>query len=112
MSNLKKCPFCRGEAKIYGYYFIQCTKCGVSTLTHTDRESAINTWNTRIPTVEAEPVYGEWIKIKDWDENDNALFECNNCHHGDTHAKSVKVPYCWYCGAKMSYADMRGGKNE
>ena len=65
------------------------------------------------PTVEAKPVvHGEWIKIKDWDENDNALFECNNCHHADTHAKSVKVPYCWYCGAKMSYVNMRGVKNE
>lgn len=65
------------------------------------------------PTVEAKPVIkGEWIKIKDWDENDNALFECNNCHCGDTHAKAMKVPYCWHCGAKMSYADMRGEKNE
>ena len=58
------------------------------------------------PTVEEKSVHGEWIKIKDWDENDNALFECNNCHHADTHAKSVKVPYCWHCGAKMSYVDM------
>ena len=66
-----------------------------------------------LPTVEAKPVVsGEWIKIKDWDENDNALFECTNCHYGDTHAKAMKVPYCWHCGAKMTYADMRGGKND
>lgn len=63
------------------------------------------------PTVEAKPVVkGEWIKIKDWDENDNALFECTNCHYGDTRANAMKVPYCWHCGAKMFYADMRGEK--
>ena len=48
-SELKTCPSCGGEAKICGYYFIQCVKCGLSTLTHTNRESAINTWNTRKP---------------------------------------------------------------
>lgn len=68
---------------------------------------------SELPTVEAKSVvHGEWIKIKDWNENDNALFECSNCHYGDTHAKAMKVPYCWHCGAKMSYADMRGEKND
>ena len=85
-----------------------CVKCMGSCRFGELREIILNA-----PTVEAKPVvHGEWIKIKDWDENDNALFECTNCHHGDAHAKSVKVPYCWYCGAKMSYADMRGEKHD
>lgn len=49
----------------------------------------------------AKVVHAKWCKIDDWDDNDNALFECTNCHHGDVHARSVAVPYCWYCGAKM-----------
>ena len=45
MSEIKllPCPFCGGEAKACKYYFIQCTKCGTSTLTHTNREEAIKT---------------------------------------------------------------------
>lgn len=50
--RLLSCPFCGGKAKICGYYFIQCTKCGTSTLTHTNREEAIKTWNTRKPMQE------------------------------------------------------------
>ena len=47
--KLLSCPFCGGEAEVCGYYFIQCTKCGASTLTHTNREKAVELWNTRVP---------------------------------------------------------------
>ena len=33
--------------------------------------------------------------------NGNYLYFCSNCLHSDLHTKSVKVPYCWFCGAKM-----------
>ena len=49
----------------------------------------------------------EWIRIGDYDCDNNAPFECSNCHAGDTHAKGVRVPYCWKCGAKM-----KGAKDE
>lgn len=64
---IKKCPFCGGEAEVCGYYFIQCTKCGSSTLTHTNREEAIKAWNTRKPM---ERIVERLGKIKDiaWDE--------------------------------------------
>ena len=59
-----------------------------------------------LPTIEAEPVrHGEWICIGDYDCDNNAPFECSNCHAGDTHAKGVRVPYCWKCGAKMDGGD-------
>lgn len=48
-TKLLPCPFCGGEAEVCGYYFIQCTKCGSSTLTHTNREESIKAWNTRKP---------------------------------------------------------------
>ena len=48
-TKLLPCPFCGGEAEVCGYYFIQCTKCGSSTLTHTNIEKAIQAWNNRKP---------------------------------------------------------------
>lgn len=55
-----------------------------------------------VPTAEAELVrHGKWIQIRDADENDNIVAQCNLCGHSDTHSKSIVVPYCWYCGAKM-----------
>lgn len=62
MSELKKCPFCGGEARLqrknkkHGYYVI-CKKCGCRTpyfqyqfdSLEKLRETAIETWNTRKP---------------------------------------------------------------
>ena len=54
------------------------------------------------PTVEAkEVVHGEWKQKTDFDADDNAIFECTNCFHGDVHAKGLEVPFCWFCGADM-----------
>ena len=49
---------------------------------------------------------GEWIRTGSLG-NGNAHYECSNCHHGDEHAESQEVPYCWFCGAKM-----KGGAEE
>lgn len=70
---LLRCPFCGGEAKACEYYFIQCTKCGTSTLTHTNREEAINKWNTRKPMQEIiERLKEEKANLKeDWLKYDN-----------------------------------------
>lgn len=54
------------------------------------------------PTIEAkEVVHGEWERVSGWDKDNNAVFECTNCRHGDIHAKGSEVPYCWFCGADM-----------
>ena len=72
MSEIKllPCPFCGGEAKVCKYYFIQCTKCGTSTLTHTNREEAIESWNTRKPMQEIMERLEEekTKKYKDWNK--------------------------------------------
>ena len=53
------------------------------------------------PTVEAEPVrHGRWIFIR-MDDNENGLYECSECHRGETHCPHVEVKYCWNCGARM-----------
>lgn len=99
MEKLKRCPFCGGEAKICGYYFIQCVKCGSSTLTHTNRELTINTWNARIPTVEAKPVvHREWES--DLDSCGWINHTCSNCGYEkltDIHV-SLGWNFCPNCG--------------
>lgn len=52
------------------------------------------------PTIESRP-RGEWKQRTDFDEDNNAIFECSNCLHGDVQAKGSEVPFCWYCGASM-----------
>ena len=52
--------------------------------------------------VDAKPiVHGKWLRSTEYDIDDNAYFVCSNCNHGDKHAKSVVVPFCWFCGAYM-----------
>ena len=48
-----------------------------------------------------EPPKGEWKQRTDFDTDNNAIFECSNCLHGDVQAKGSEVPFCWYCGANM-----------
>lgn len=54
MEELKRCPFCGGEAKlniIRGFKkeviaaFVYCTKCGVGTLIYTSAKTAKEAWN-------------------------------------------------------------------
>lgn len=60
MNELKPCPFCGGEAKIYEYKdveflvhnadcnTVQCKTCGCGTSYEPTAERAIETWNVRI----------------------------------------------------------------
>ena len=56
-----------------------------------------------------EPKTGHWIELG-CVGNDNYDFKCSECHHTDTHSKTVKVNYCWYCGAKMIEPQERSDK--
>lgn len=56
MEELKKCPFCGGEAELsikHGFKreviaaFVYCTKCGVGTLSYALTKSAKEAWNRR-----------------------------------------------------------------
>lgn len=54
------------------------------------------------PAADVAPVvHGRWIYQSGPDDNGNIDVECSACHHGDCHALTTHVPYCWFCGAKM-----------
>ena len=55
-----------------------------------------------IETLKAEPIkHGRWIEEGLVDGNQNRYCRCSECGKGDTQAISQRVPYCWWCGAKM-----------
>ena len=66
-----------------------------------DQNTFIGAVNAQEVVDAVEVVHGKWKRQTDYDENDNAVFECTNCMHGDIHARSAIVPFCWNCGARM-----------
>lgn len=59
-----------------------------------------------LPSADIQPVpHGHWMlyeaQNRDDVDNGNYLYFCSNCNHGDVHAKTVEVPFCWFCGARM-----------
>lgn len=61
-----------------------------------------------IPGEDVQPVrHGHWIMVNEPDENGNALYQCSECHRGETHTPIVEVPYCWHCGAQMDEEERR-----
>ena len=51
--ELKRCPFCGGEAETYPYYFnewyIGCRECSCDLGVFDTKEEAIEAWNKRVP---------------------------------------------------------------
>ena len=58
-----------------------------------------------LPSAEPERESGEWIIADTQNEEDvqngNYRYICSCCGYSDIHAKAVRVPYCWHCGANM-----------
>ena len=58
---------------------------------------------------QVERAEGEWVlserQSQADNDNGNYAYVCTNCNHTDIHAKTQKVPYCWWCGAKMKGAE-------
>ena len=54
--ELKRCPFCSGEASIRqdyeGFWRVQCGDCGIQTLNYIKPEYAIKVWNRRASDAE------------------------------------------------------------
>lgn len=50
MEELKRCPFCGGEAKIEGYkiFWATCKECTTETKVFDTKEEAIEAWNRRV----------------------------------------------------------------
>ena len=69
------------------------------------RMSAVEYVLYHLPSVEPERPTGTWILVDNQRREDtvngNYAYICSNCLYTDVHAKSVHVPYCWHCGAKM-----------
>lgn len=59
-----------------------------------------------LPSADVQSVrHGHWMLCEDQNQDDvnngNYLYVCSNCNHSDIHARTVDVPFCWFCGAKM-----------
>ena len=53
-----------------------------------------------IKALEQKPKRGKWILGKrEWE--DNYIFTCSECSHDIVTPKTQKIPYCWFCGARM-----------
>lgn len=57
----------------------------------------------------ADRLQGEWelsaFQSEEDVANGNYAFICSNCEHTDIHALTQRVPYCWWCGARMKGTD-------
>ena len=79
--KLKKCPFCGGEATICSFFFVQCSKCGLSTLTYLTESEAIEAWNTRKPMdrimerLEEEYMWNDTQKKEAYEDKDWETFD-------------------------------------
>ena len=67
--------------------------------TEADRQHSAELVDEVFPTI--EPKHGWWIEEGLVDGNQNRYCRCSVCGKGDTQAISQRVPYCWWCGAKM-----------
>ena len=70
-----------------------------------DDYNGIMEYIDELPSAQPEPKTGHWIlsDVQSEEElrNNNYLYYCSECGKGDVHSKSVEVPFCWHCGAKM-----------
>jgi len=70
MTELKRCPFCGGEARLwhpkeYGITLgsVKCNSCGASTESFTDDDSAIEAWNKRSNWHTGTPTEEGWYLV-------------------------------------------------
>jgi len=71
--------------------------------------NTIEAINRAIFALGNERPIGEWIEEPDTlgvIEKGNAKYRCSCCGRTDIQAKSLDVPYCWFCGAEMKEKDI------
>ena len=64
----------------------------------------------KLPSVTPqEPKTGHWIFVGEENKEEtkagNFRYVCSECGFSDVHGKSIYVPYCWQCGAKMAESE-------
>lgn len=127
MDVLKLCPFCGGEAKVYGdnntapEVWIMCDKCKASTSAHTCRQPAIEAWNTRYdPHIDAIPATEEnrarygWVRERTCTMERDEWYPCAEddckrlhmprwfCSECENDMVGALPDYCPNCGAKVT----------
>ena len=106
MSNaeLKPCPFCGGEAKVYetnmgidfcsSWWNVECNDCEAMMEGFGSEKIAIRVWNTRAEQTCRNlynVVSGKYSKF----------FECSNCDYVDYEIDRSDWNYCPSCGYKI-----------
>ena len=104
MRELKRCPFCGGEAELRKHingrgleqHYVECLNCdcdmNVSTYSYNTVEEAIKVWNTRNPVDDVVEALEEELKKceKEWSELNG--FHCDRAYErmtGYNHAIEI-----------------------
>jgi Lar family restriction alleviation protein len=79
MNELKKCPFCGGEAEwaTSHKHWIECKVCGVESVYSNNSEDCIKAWNNRKPAEEVVARLEE-LRMRAV-ENDCSIAEAGEC---------------------------------
>lgn len=102
--ELKPCPFCGGNAKIiqttesYPNYVVQCSFCGISTISCPNPKGLAEFWNKRSER------HGKWGNPKAKFPYYNwrcSVCGCEDYTQTDRKGEYKEMNYCPNCGAKM-----------
>lgn len=136
MPNLKRCPFCGGEAQFargfdYGEIgairWVCCTRCGAMTRSdlHKTEADAAKAWNTRIEPFDYIECYecqngAPMVPLRTCRNISSYwFFECSECGASivadscgefspDVWVENGKLNYCPNCGAKVLSEEEQG----
>lgn len=102
MSELKSCPFCGGEAKVFAKHYengahewwVGCVKCGATIV----GETSILAWNTRAERTCRDTGECRWFCCSECGFGFNDIYANKEREYG----VDVSFPnFCPYCGARV-----------
>lgn len=125
-TELKPCPFCRGEAELeefepHKHFFVElpeypggamitCQKCGgrLSFSEKGAKEKVIKAWNTRVYPKEVQKAIERDKPRNPVRPKGYSNIECPTC---GAHLKQyyepeeVNVPFCYHCGQRLDWGE-------